>query len=76
MKYEGFRKVSNYFNLMNREDHIFKDILEGSAALEYIAEMEASFKSDGPDVVAFYSKKIFQRLVNWCEENSFILFKQ
>jgi hypothetical protein len=49
MKYEGFRKASNYFNLMNTEDHIYKDILEGSAALENMAEMEASFKSDGPD---------------------------
>ena len=34
---------------MNTEDHIFKDILEISAALEYMAEMEASFESDGPD---------------------------
>ena len=49
MKYEGFRKASNYFNLMNTEDHIYKDILEGSAAVDYMAEMEASFKSDGPD---------------------------
>ena len=34
---------------MNTGDHIFKDGLEGSAALEYMAVMEASFESDGPD---------------------------
>ena len=34
---------------MNTEDHIFKDILEGSTALEYTAEMEACFEFNGLD---------------------------
>ena len=45
VKYKRFREASNYFNNMNTEEGLYKDILEGSVAVEYMEEMRSAFEA-------------------------------